>query len=79
LITISPRDSRNWRGNSEINVFVDNVGQGTRFYGVFAMGDMMRECLDFFENCTSKLTIEFVDTHVMQIQKDIRKSWLQNY
>jgi hypothetical protein len=44
-----------------------------RLHGGFSERDLMLECLKFFENGTAKLTIEFVNTHVMQIQRDIRK------
>jgi hypothetical protein len=45
----------------------------SRVHGGFSEGDLMDECIKFFQNGTVKLTIEFVDTHVMQIQRDIRK------
>jgi hypothetical protein len=44
-----------------------------RIYGGFSENDLRDRFLNFFENDTVMLTIEFVDTNVMQIQRDIRK------
>jgi hypothetical protein len=61
-----------WRGRDEIKIYVDGVGQEARTQGGFTKADLLNECMNFFKNGASKLTVEFVDTHVMQIQRDIR-------
>jgi hypothetical protein len=70
VAVFSTRHYNSWNGSEEIKL---SGRQDARVQGGFTEGDLMAECLKFFENGTVKLTIEFVDTHVMQIQRDIRK------
>jgi hypothetical protein len=78
LVSISTRDYQTWNASTEIKLSIVSGSQDARLHGGFSERDLMLECLKFFENGTAKLTIEFVDTHVMQIQRDLRKRLSHN-
>ena len=41
-------------------------------YSGFTKEQILQHCLNFFVNDSAKVTIEFLDTDVMQIKRDIR-------
>jgi hypothetical protein len=66
---IERRNRWNWNATAEINL---GLGKQEPLYYGFTEQELMDACLDFYSNGTAKLKIEFVDTHITQIERDLR-------
>jgi hypothetical protein len=69
LSYVERRNSFNWNTTAEITLGLGK--QEPRNFG-FTEQELKDACLDFFANGTAKLTIEFGDTHITQIKRDLR-------
>ena len=58
--------------NSSNYISLANFKQQDPRYSGFTKEQLLQHCLNFFANDTAKVTIEFLDTDVMQIKRDIR-------
>jgi hypothetical protein len=66
LSYVERRNGYNWNNTGEINLHTFGK-QNPRYFG-FTEQEILDACLDFYANGTAKLTIEFVDTHITQIE-----------
>jgi hypothetical protein len=69
LSYVERRNALAWNTTAEITLGLGK--QNPRYFG-FTEQELLDACLDFFANGTAKLTIEFVDTHITQIERDLR-------
>ena len=65
-------EDRNLVFDSSKYVTLEKLKEQEPRYDGFTKEQMLQHCLNFFANETVKLTIEFLDTDVMQIKRDIR-------
>ena len=58
--------------NSSEYISLDTLNHQDPRYNSFTEEQILQHCLNFFANETAKVTIEFLDTDVMQVQRDSR-------
>jgi hypothetical protein len=75
LSYVERRNDLNWNTTAEITFGLRK--QNPRYFG-FTEQELLDACLDFFANGTALLTIEFVDTHITQIERDLRDDFETN-
>ena len=63
-------NQRAWDSSKYITL--ENLNEQEPRYDGFTKEQIHHHCLNFYANETAKLTIEFIDTDVMQIKRDIR-------
>ena len=61
---------RTW--NSSKYITLENLKQQQPRFNGFTNETILQHCLNFFANDTVQLTIEFLDTDVLQIKRDTR-------
>ena len=71
------RTDRVWNSLSYISLSTFNH-QKPRYNG-FTKEQILQHCLNFFANETAQVTIEFLDTDVMQIKRDSRFSIMDQF
>ena len=64
------KTKRVWNSSSYISL--ENFKNQKERYSGFTSGQILQHCLNFFANETAQVTIEFMDTDVMQIKRDSR-------
>ena len=72
LAQIAQFESKNRIWNSTKYITLANFKQQEPRYDGFTKEQILEHCLNFFANETAKVTIEFLDTDVMQIKRDTR-------
>ena len=58
--------------NSSNYIFLHTLHQQESLYNGFTKEQILKYCLNFFANETAKVTIEFLDSDVMQVKRDSR-------
>ena len=72
LAQIAQFESNDHAWNSTNYITLANFKQQEPRYNGFTKEQIMEHCLNFYANETAKVTIEFLDTDVMQIKRDTR-------
>ena len=72
LAQIAQMEDNNIAFDSSKYITLENLKEQEPRYDGFTKQQIMQHCLNFFANETVQLTIEFLDTDVMQIKRDTR-------
>ena len=72
LAQIAQLEDRNIAFDSSKYITLENLKEQEPRYDGFTKEQILQHCLNFFANETVQLTIEFLDTDVMQIKRDTR-------
>ena len=66
-----------WNSTNYINLATRNH-QEPRYHG-FTKEQILNHCLNFFANETAQVTIEFLDSYVMQVKRDSRFTMMDQF
>ena len=79
LAGIANLQNRNKVWNSSNYIFLDTWHQQEPLYNGFTKEQILKYCLNFFANETAKVSIEFLDSDVMQVKRDARYTTMDQF
>ena len=79
IAEIAKLQTRHKVWNSSDYISLATLNHQEPLYNGFTKERILNYCLNFFANETAKVTIEFLDTDVMQVQRDSRFTMMDQF